>query len=124
MSLSSLSSKQLSRLIELVEEKEKLQSQIAKIDRTLNQLDGQEPAAEQSDFKPRAGRGARKRRGALKTALLAKLQSAGKQGLTTKELTSALGAKAASIYAWFYTTGKKVKGIKKVGRAKFAYLPK
>jgi hypothetical protein len=40
-----------------------------------------------------------------------------------KELASALKAKPASVSIWFYTTGKKVKGIKKVGTAKYAYSP-
>jgi hypothetical protein len=58
----------------------------------------------------------------LKTDLLARLQDAGKGGMTTQELAASLGAKPASVYAWFYTTGKRIKGIKKVGKAKFAYL--
>jgi hypothetical protein len=32
-----------------------------------------------------------------------------------------LGAKRSSVSVWFYTTGKKIKGIKKVGKARFAY---
>lgn len=120
MALSSLSSEQLHRLIKLIEEKERLQAQIAKIDRALHEFDVRSPAATLNGSK----RSSRKRRGALKTALLSKLEPAGKSGMTTNELASSLGAKPASIYAWFYTTGKKIKGIKKVGKAKFAYLPK
>ncbi len=69
-------------------------------------------------------RGPKKRRTALKTSLLSKLEAAGKAGLTVKELAASLGAKPATVYAWFYTTGKKVSGIRKVGKAKFAYFKK
>lgn len=120
MPLSSLSSLQLKGLVKLVGKKEKLQAQIGEIDRALSALDGAKPALPRSASKSRAPR---KRRGALKNAVLEKLRAAGKSGLTTKELGASLGAKPASIYAWFYTTGKKIAGIKKVGRAKFAYLP-
>jgi hypothetical protein len=34
---------------------------------------------------------------------------------------SMVRAKPTSVSVWFYTTGKKIKGIKKVGRARFAY---
>ena len=124
MTLSSLSSQQLNHLIKLVGEKEKLQNQIAKIDREVDNLDGRTSSLARGAAKSPNVKRSRKRRNSLKADLLAKLQDAGKGGMTTHDLAAALGAKPASIYAWFYTTGKKVKGIKKVGKAKFAYLLK
>jgi hypothetical protein len=29
--------------------------------------------------------------------------------------------KPGNVFSWFYTTGKKIKGISKVGEAKYAY---
>ena len=120
MSLSSLSSAQLHRLIELVREKESLQSKLAKVEIALAALDGNGTAAKMAGTK----RGPRRKlkRGALKDGVLGKLRAAGKEGLTVKELAASLNANHASLSVWFYTTGKKVKGLKKVGTARYAYL--
>lgn len=122
MVLSDLSSAQLERLVQLIKEKESLQSKLAQVERSLNALEGgkvtkDKPLAKKSG--PRRGR----HRVALKDALLKKLQTAGKEGLTVKELAASLKGNSASISVWFYTTGKKIKGIKKVGPARFAYIP-
>jgi hypothetical protein len=118
MALSDLSSSQLQRLIQLVKEKEAIQAKLAQVNRSLGNLG----TGKTTNSEPTAKRG-RRRRGALKDGLLKELQAAGKEGLTVKELASALKAKPASVSIWFYTTGKKVKGIKKVGTAKYAYSP-
>jgi len=111
MSLSSLTSAQLHQLIELVKEKEALQAKLAQVEVTKD-----ESLAKQRG--PRRGR----RRAALKVGLLKTLQAAGKDGLSVKELAASLKAKPARVSVWFYTTGKKIKGIKKVGKARFAYI--
>lgn len=120
MSLSSLSSAQLHRLIELVKEKESLQSKLAKVESALAALDGNETVVKTTGIK----RGPRRKlkRGALKDGVIEKLRAAGKAGLTVKELAANLNANHASLSVWFYTTGKKVKAIKKVGTARYAYL--
>ena len=120
MSLSSLTSAQLPRLIELVKEKEAIQAKLAQVERSLDGLQSGTPTNEKPPAKKRAPR-RRRRRAALKDALLKKLAAAGKAGLTVKELAASLNAKPASVSVWFYTTGKKIKGIKKVGIARFAY---
>jgi hypothetical protein len=120
MSLSSLTSAQLHRLIQLVKEKESLQAKLAQVERSLAALESGEVAKDEALAKERGPRRAR-RRGRLKDALLKKLQAAGKDGLTVKELAASLNAKPTSVSVWFYTTGKKIKGIKKVGKARFAY---
>jgi hypothetical protein len=121
MSLSSLTSAQLHRLIELVKEKEALQNKLAQVERSLAEL---ESGAVMKDESPTKRRGPRRgrRRAALKDGLLKALQAAGKEGLSVKELAASLKAKPASVSVWFYTTGKKIKGIKKVGKARFAYI--
>ena len=119
MFLSSLTSAQLHRLIELVKEKESIQAKLAQVERALDDLQSGTPTNERPPAKKRGPR--RRRHAALKDALLKKLLAAGKAGLTVKELAASLNAKAASVSVWFYTTGKKIKGIKKVGKARFAY---
>jgi hypothetical protein len=118
MSLSSLSSAQLHRLIELVKEKEALQAKLAQVERSLAGLESGKVAKDEAPAKQRGQR----RRGGLKDALLTKLQAAGKDGLTVKELAASVNAKPTSVSTWFYTTGKTIKGIKKVGRTRFAYI--
>jgi len=121
MSLSSLTSAQLHQLIELVKEKEALQAKLAQVERSLAELESGEVTKDESLAKqhgPRRGR----RRAALKVGLLKTLQAAGKDGLSVKELAASLKAKPASVSVWFYTTGKKIKGIKKVAKARFAYI--
>ena len=123
MSLSSLSSAQLYRLIQLVKDKEAIQAKLAQVERALEAIEGGGVMEEKSAAKKRGSR-RRRRRGALKDGLLQNLQAAGKEGRTVKELATALKAKRTSVSVWFYTTGKKIKGIKKVGTARFAYVPK
>ena len=79
---------------------------------------GRKPAAETA-AKP--GRRTRKRGKRLKEPLLQALKSAGAGGMTVKDLAGKLKVKPGNIFSWFYTTGKKVKGISKVGEAKYAY---
>jgi hypothetical protein len=116
MSLSSLTSSQLQRAIELLKEKEMLEAKLADVAKALDSLQtGEVP----TKSLPPEKRG--RRRMKLKDAVLKKLAAAGKAGLTVKELAASLKAKPTSVSVWFYTTGKKIKGIKKVGTAKFAY---
>ena len=121
MSLSSLTSAQLHQLIELVKEKEALQAKLAQVERSLAGLESGEMTKEEASAKKRGPRRGR-RRAALKDGLLKTLQAAGKDGLSVKELAASLKAKPASVSVWFYTTGKKIKGIKKVGKARFAFI--
>jgi len=59
-------------------------------------------------------------RGTLKPNILAVLREAGKDGLSVAEVAEKIGAKKGSVNVWFYTTGKKVEGLKKVARGRFA----
>src|SRR5579871_3425340 len=98
MSLSSLSSVQLHRLIQLVKEKESLQAKLAQVERSLDGLQSGATTKEKSLPKKRG-----RRRAKLKDALLKKLSAAGKIGLTVKELAASLNAKPTSVSVWFYT---------------------
>ena len=120
MSLANLSSATLQRLVELITEKEAIQAKLVKIDNSIEALAGGSAPKESPVAVPTRKRSTR-RRGKLKERLLAALDAAGAEGLTVKDLAAKLKAKPTSVSVWFYTTGKKIKGIKKVGRARFAY---
>ncbi len=122
MAFTDLSSAQLERLVQLIKEKETLQVRLEKVDQALKTLDEGSAALDSKAGKARRRVRDRRRRVGLKDALLKTLEAAGKAGLTVKELAEKLGAKPSSVSVWFYTTGKKIKGIKKVGKAKYAYL--
>jgi hypothetical protein len=120
MSLSSLSSADLTRLIQLVKDKEAIQAKLAKVERALDALQNGTEPKELATVK--RGPRRRRRRAAMKDALLKALQAAGKGGLSVKELAVRIKAKPASVSVWFYTTGKKVKGLNKIGAGRYAYL--
>ncbi len=132
MALFNLSSAQLAHLIALVKEKETLQSKLDQINVELESLETGKPAPKKRGRKP--GRPAAvktkvavakdkssKRGKRLKEPLLKALTAAGSSGVTVKELATKLKVKPGNIFSWFYTTGKKISGIKKVGEAKYAY---
>jgi len=129
MSLSSLSSAQLARLIGLIKEKESLQGKLEKIDAELTALESGKAAPKKRGRKPgrppgsvskvTARKGRKSKR--LKEPLLKALSAAGSSGVKVKDLAAQLKVKPGNIFSWFYTTGKKIKGIKKVGEAKYAY---
>jgi hypothetical protein len=121
MSLSLLSSAQLQRVIELIKEKETLQAKLTQIEASLVALE--KGHVSRGEVPGKGGRRRRRRRRvALKDGILKNLLAAGKKGMTVKELAASLRANPASVSVWFYTTGKKTKGIRKVGKAKFAYV--
>ena len=63
----------------------------------------------------------RKRRKNLKGAILKFLAAQGKKGAHVKVIADAVRSKPANITAWIFSTGKKVKGLKKVKPATYAY---
>jgi hypothetical protein len=119
MDLTKLSSKDLAAISRLLEKRESLQTQIDKIDSLLNAYSG---GASRPLARSGGGKRANTGRGELKTAIVGALQAAGKAGLTVKELAGKAGVKPANVYSWFYATGKKIKDIKKVGEAKYAWV--
>ncbi len=113
-----------------VKQKEQLQAQLAQIDAELESLESGTPLPKKRGRKPGrprgvltapapAKRGRRSKR--LKDSLLTELTAAGAAGITVKELSARLNVKPSNVFSWFYTTGKKVKGVKKVGEAKYSY---
>jgi hypothetical protein len=123
MSLSDLSSASLKRLVELVAEKEATQAKLEKIQSTIEELVNGSPAAGIRGGKAPAKKRGKRRGGKLKDRLLKALESAGKAGMTVKDLAVAVKAKPTSVSVWFYTTGKKIKSVKKVAPGRYAYIP-
>jgi uncharacterized protein YjcR len=129
MSLSNLSSAQLARLIRLIKQKEGLQAKVESIDAEIASLEGGTSAPKRRGRKPgrppgsvaKVGRKPGRKSKRLKEPLLKALAAAGSSGVKVKDLASQLKVKPGNIFSWFYTTGKKIKGIKKVGEAKYAY---
>jgi hypothetical protein len=130
MALSNLSSAQLAQLIGLVKEKEVLQAKLDQVNAELQALESGKAAPKKRGRKPGRPAGSKnvdaaekpgKRGKRLKAPLLKALSAAGSSGITVKELAAKLKVKPGNIFSWFYTTGKKISGIKKVGEAKYAY---
>jgi len=130
MALSNLSSAELAQLIGLVKEKEALQSRLDHVNAQLSALESGKPVPKKRGRKPGrppgikfgVGTSGKARRGKrLKAPLLKALSAAGSSGITVKELAAKLKVKPGNIFSWFYTTGKKISGIKKVGEAKYSY---
>lgn len=135
MSLATLTSKELSRVQKLIERKEALAEQIAEINRELEVIESGDPelsrpasttaAAPRSAKRGPAVRKPAKQgkatRGQLKEKVAAELKSAGGQGMRVKDLASKLGRSYGNITAFFQSTGKKIKEIRKIGRGRYAW---
>jgi len=138
MEFSNLSSAQVALLIRLIKRKESLQSKLDKVTASLQAIgSGKAPARrgrkpgrppkkrgpgrppKAAVGRPKGGKGKRGKR--LKEPLLKVLKAAGPAGSTVKDLAAKLKVKPNNIFSWFYTTGKKIKGISKVGEARYAY---
>jgi hypothetical protein len=119
----------LRKMIKLSERKEKLMLQIQEIDRRMMRLQrslGQPSresrrkarvtfsnASSTHQYRPRA------KRGALKEKIVRMLRDAGPKGATIRELSNKLGTPSANLYVWFNGTGKNVRGIRKIGMARY-----
>jgi hypothetical protein len=153
MSLNKITSSELRTLIAIVERKESLQEELAKIESKLSAYLSPEPTTpatrgRRSTPKPIAARVSKplegkapkskvqaesksaplsrgprpgQRPGALKDSILAALQKAGDEGVAVKDLAAALGVKSQNIHVWFSSTGRKVKGVTKVGAGRWKY---
>ena len=124
--LRSIPSGVLKELVRLSERKEAHLAQIQAIDREIDRVqqkfgipsrETSEPASVtvSSGSKPRP----RAKRGALKGRILSALGRAGKKGVTIGELSAQLHVPSANLYVWFNGTGKNVRGLKKIGVAKY-----
>ena len=119
MSILSLSSDILRKIILLSEKREKLLAEVGQVESQIRALEasgsGQGAKAVQKAVPP-VSRG---RHGAIKDRVLAELQTVGAEGVKVTELAVKLGVKPQNLHVWFSSTGRKL-GIRKVGPARYA----
>ena len=70
---------------------------------------------------PAAKAKARTRGAPLKDRIVQTLKTAGKSGVTVKDMAAKLGKSYGNISVWFHTTAKGIKEIKKVEPGRFAW---
>ena len=70
---------------------------------------------------PKPAKARSPRRGQLKESVVALVREAGRGGIRVAEVAGRLGVKPRSIFDWFKSTGKGVKAIRKVGRARYGW---
>ncbi len=125
--LTDISSATLRKMVKLSERKEALMSQIQELDRQMAALHQSKREGTEIGGKTfgrangtRVGK-SRARRGALKARILGALRAAGQRGLTIQELSRKINVKPANLYVWFNGTGRKTRGVKKLGPAKYRF---
>ncbi|MEN3370951.1 MAG: hypothetical protein V7609_3094 [Verrucomicrobiota bacterium] len=124
-----ISSATLRKMVKLSERKEALMSQIQELDRQMAAL--QQPPGERSEAKSRIRsfrrssgmkrNETRTPRGELKAKIIGALRAAGGPGATIQELSEKLKVKPANLYVWFNGTGRKTRGVKKLGPARYRF---
>jgi hypothetical protein len=125
--LRNIPSSTLKELVRLSERKEALIAQVQEIDRQMLRVQDRfgipardDEAAPVTVSRSRTGPiRLRSKRGALKEKILRTLRAAGKKGATVGEISKKLKVPTANLYVWFNGTGRSVRGIKKVGVAKY-----
>lgn len=133
MKLTLLTSADLKRVAALLEQREALQARIAQLNSQLAAFEGADatpavvPARPRSALEPataqvRPSAGRRAKRGALKAVVLEQVRNAGRAGITVKDIAARIGAKYNRIFTWFYTTGRNISEIKKVGPGKYGWI--
>ena len=126
--LRNIPSTTLKRLVRLSERKEALMAQIQEIDREMLRVQDRfgipshegDPRAPVTVSRARTGPiRPRSKRGALKEKIIRALRGAGKKGATVGELSKEIKVPNANLYVWFKGTGRSVRGIRKIGVAKY-----
>ncbi len=126
--LRNIPSSDLKKLVKLSDRKEALIAQIQEIDRQMVRVqsrfgipsqNGNQGAAVTLSRQGRRFTGRRAKRGALKEKILTALREAGRKGATIRELSAKVRVPSANLYVWFNGTGKNVRGIQKIGVAKY-----
>ena len=122
----------LRQLVKLSERKEALMIQIQEIDRQMVRLQSRfgVPSLSAGRGAPvtvsRVGRSQSRRRhtkrGALKDKILRALRTAGRKGATIRDLSKDLGVPSANLYVWFNGTGRNIRGMNKIGVAKYRLM--
>ncbi len=99
------------RIAKLIAKKESLLQKVAMIDLALDAFELGEKASGAEPKKVTSRK--RSKRIKLKEQIIAALKEVGAKGHTARELAEKLNVKINNVRVWFYTTGKKVSGLKK-----------
>ncbi len=128
MNLTQIASVDLKRVVTLVEQKETLLAQVAKLDAELASFESGKPAASVAPAKGKPGRKPGRPakaktggRGGVKAAIIELLTAAGASGLSVQDIAAKLKAKPGNVHVWFSSIGKTVKEIKKLAPGKFGW---
>ena len=119
----------MARLIRLIKQKEVLQAKVESIDAEITGLEGGTTAPKRRGRKPgrppgsvaKVGRKPGRKSKRLKEPLLKALAAAGSSGVKVKDLATQLKVKPGNIFSWFYTTGKKISGLKRNSDGQYIY---
>jgi DNA invertase Pin-like site-specific DNA recombinase len=128
MNLTQIASADLKQVVALVEQKETLLAQVARIDAELTSIESGDTAAPTAPAKGKPGRKPGRPakaktggRGGMKAAIIELLTAAGASGLSVQDIAAKLKAKPSNVHVWFSSTGKTVKEIKKLAPSKYGW---
>lgn len=124
MKLASLRAADLKVIAGLLSQREKLVAELARIDQQLAKFEDRPATSAAVSAAPKAAKAARSKRqprGAVREAIINMLKRGGDTGVTVKAIATELGVSSNRIYTWFYSTGSRIKEIKKSGPARYAW---
>jgi len=119
MNLTELTADDFRRLAGLAEKRERLNTALARIDAQLAAIG---KGAKKPVKVTRRRKAKRAPRGQVKGKILGVLKAAGKAGATIKDLSVKTGLSVQRLHSWFFATGRKIKGVKKLGPGKYGWV--
>lgn len=119
MNLSTLTSEQFRKIVDLLKQREALVAKLNEVEKKLSRLNAVKSKKERS---PKTVRSTQKL--SLKDEVLQVLAAAGKKGLRVRDLAKTVKRTSQHLSVWFSTAGRKVNGLKRVGYGHYAYHPK
>jgi multidrug efflux pump subunit AcrB len=136
MSFVNFSSAEIKKIATFLEKKEALVGKVEQIDKQLEAIWGGESIAKSRGVPKKTSqkrKSAEKRtsvrrvvkstqktsKRSLETEIINSLNKVGPQGVSAQDIADKLGKTVGNIRVWLYTTGKKNKQIKKVGKGRF-----
>lgn len=126
MDFTSITRKDIDRLVPLVTERDAIVDRLAEISKVLGGGASVGSGFVSSDKKSNAKDAKKVRKGSgrsgvLKDAIVQVLKQAPVGGVSVETIAETLNRKPAAIHVWFYTTGKAIKEIKKIGRGLYTW---
>ena len=122
MNLANISASDFTKIAKLLKAKDALLAKVADIDAELSAFEGGGKPGKRGPKPGRKAAGPRAKRGALKEIVVGLLKGAGNEGMSVKDIAAKAGVKSTNVHAWFFTTGKKIKEIKKTGKSVYSWV--